>query len=357
MSLPFNKLSIKDIRKETADCVSIAFDIPKDLEKTFFFTHGQHITIKTDLNNEAIRRNYSICSSPMDHELRIAIKKIPNGLFSNYANNNLKIGDTLEVMPPSGKFHTSLSAINENSYMAFAAGSGITPIISIIKTTLQTEPKSNFTLIYGNKNRYSILFKEALEALKNKYLDRFRVVYILSREKTDSDIHFGRIDEEKCKRLLESSVHPKNIQAFFLCGPEEMIFSIQSFLESIGVEKQKIHFELFNLKNDQTNKTDINSAAQQNNMSNITVKQDGRSFNFMLSYYGNSLLNEALTFGADLPFACKKGVCCTCKAKLLEGEVEMDRVYGLESDEIDQGYILTCQAHPRSEKIVVDFDI
>jgi ring-1,2-phenylacetyl-CoA epoxidase subunit PaaE len=357
MSLPFNKLIIKDIRKETADCVSIAFDIPKDLEKTFSFTHGQHITIKTDLNNEAIRRNYSICSSPIDHEFRIAIKKIPNGLFSNYANNNLKIGDTLEVMPPAGKFHTSLSAINENIYMAFAAGSGITPIISIIKTTLQTEPKSNFTLIYGNKNRYSILFKEALEALKNKYLDRFRVVHILSREKTDSDIHFGRIDEEKCKRLLEGTVHPKNIQAFFLCGPEEMIFSIQSFLESIGVEKQKIHFELFNLKNDQPNKTDLHSATQQNNMSNITVKQDGRSFNFMLSYYGNSLLNEALTFGADLPFSCKKGVCCTCKAKLLEGEVEMDRVYGLESDEIDQGYILTCQAHPRSEKIVVDFDI
>jgi ring-1,2-phenylacetyl-CoA epoxidase subunit PaaE len=251
-------------------------------------------------------------------------------------------------MPPIGKFQTRLSPENENNYMAFAAGSGITPILSIIKTTLQTEPNSSFTLVYGNKNRYSILFKEVLEALKNKFLHRFRIVYILSREKTDSDIHFGRIDAEKCKRILESTVHPKNIQAFFLCGPEEMIFSIQSFLESIGIEKQKIHFELFNIKNIPQNKIDTIIPLKNNNFSNITVTQDGRSFNFILAYHGNSLLNEALTHGADLPFACKKGVCCTCKAKLLEGEVEMDRVYGLEPDEIDQGYILTCQAHPMS---------
>ena len=358
MSLQFYTLKVKDIRKETVDCVSISFEIPKELEEIYSFTPGQYITIKKELNNESLRRNYSICSSPLDHELRIAVKKIPNGVFSNYANNQLQIGDELEIMPPAGKFFSSLSAIDENNYLAFAAGSGITPILSIIKTTLQTESKSSFTLVYGNKNRYSILFKEALEALKNKYLDRFRIIYILSREKTDSDIHYGRIDEEKCKTILASTIDPKNIQAFFLCGPEEMIFSIQSYLEKIGIDKHKIHFELFNIEGNQQKKiAPITQTIDSSILSNVTVIQDGRSLNFMLSYHGNNLLNAALETGADLPFACKKGVCCTCKAKLIEGEGEMDRVYGLEPEEIDQGYILTCQAHPRSEKLVVDYDI
>jgi ring-1,2-phenylacetyl-CoA epoxidase subunit PaaE len=358
MPLLFNKLKVKDIRKETVDCVSIAFEIPKELVHTYSFTQGQYITIKIELNHESVRRNYSICSSPLDHEFRIAVKKIPNGIFSNYANSILKIGDELEVLPPKGNFHSNLSANNENNYMAFAAGSGITPIISIIKTILLTEPKSSFTLVYGNKNRYSILFKEALEALKNKFLDRFRIIYILSREKTDSEIHFGRIDEEKCKKVLESSIEPEKFQAFFLCGPEEMIFSIRSYLERIGVEKKRIHFELFNVNRAQaTNKETNTQTLDSSSLSNITIQQDGRSFNFMLPYHGNNILNAALATGAELPYACRKGVCCTCKAKLVSGEVEMDQVYGLEPDEIDQGYILTCQSHPRSENIVVDFDI
>jgi len=358
MSLQFYTLKVKEIRKETVDCVSIAFEIPNELEKLFSFKQGQNITIKKNLNNTQIRRTYSICSSPLDQELRIAVKKIPNGLFSNYANTILQIGDELEIMTPAGKFYSELSADNENSYLAFAAGSGITPIISIIKTTLQLEKKSTFTLVYGNKNRYSILFKETLEALKNKYLDRLCIINVLSREKTDSDIHFGRIDEEKCKKIFESTIQPKNIHSFFLCGPEDMIFSIQSFLKSIGIENNKIHFELFNAKDTQQNKTVPIPFVQENNsVSEITIKQDGRSFNLLLSYYGNSILNAAMATGADLPFACKKGVCCTCKAKLIEGEVEMDRVYGLEPEEIDQGYILTCQAHPRSDKLVVDYDI
>jgi ring-1,2-phenylacetyl-CoA epoxidase subunit PaaE len=358
MSLQFNKLKVKEVRKETADCVSIVFDIPKSLEQQYSFKQGQYITIKKDFNGESIRRNYSICSSPLDQELRIAVKKIPNGVFSSYANDFLQKNDELEVLPPAGKFFTELSADQENNYFAFAAGSGITPILSIIKTTLQTETKSNFTLVFGNRNRYSILFKEALEALKNKYLHRFRIIYILSREKTESDIHFGRIDEEKCQKILESTIDPQKINAFFLCGPEEMIFSVKSFLKSIAIEDSKIHFELFNITNSINKKIAISSSSNDAGVtSKITVKQDGRSFDFFLPYHGNSILNAAMATGADLPFACKKGVCCTCKAKLMEGEVEMDRVYGLEPDEIDQGYILTCQAHPRSEKIVVDFDI
>ncbi|MCX6204726.1 MAG: phenylacetate-CoA oxygenase/reductase subunit PaaK [Bacteroidetes bacterium] len=358
MSLQFNKLKVKEVRKETADCVSIVFDIPKHLEALYSFKQGQYITIKKDFNGEAIRRNYSICSSPFDQELRIAVKKIPNGIFSTYANDQLQKFDELEVFPPAGKFFSELSEEHENNYVAFAAGSGITPILSIIKTTLLTERKSSFTLVYGNRNRYSILFKEALEALKNKYLDRFRIIYILSREKTESDLHFGRIDEEKCQRILSSTIDPQKINAFFLCGPEEMIFSVKAFLKTISINDTKIHFELFNISNSVAPKNTILSNSNDAGInSKITVKQDGRSFDFLLPYHGNSILNAAMATGADLPFACKKGVCCTCKAKLIEGEVEMDRVYGLEPDEIDQGYILTCQAHPRSEKIVVDFDI
>lgn len=358
MSLHFHQLRIKEVRKETADCVSIVFDIPTDLEQLYSFKQGQYITIKKDFNGESVRRNYSICSSPFDHELRIAVKKIPGGVFSSYANDLLQKADTLEVLPPAGKFFTELRAEQENNYVAFAAGSGITPILSIIKTTLQTESKSSFTLVYGNRNRYSILFKEALEALKNKYLDRFRIIYILSREKTDSEIHFGRIDEAKCKTILNSTINPQKINAFFLCGPEEMIFSVKSYLSSIGISDSKIHFELFNIStNSPKTNAKVSTAADAGLNSKITVIQDGRSFDFLLPYQGNSILNAAMATGADLPYACKKGMCCTCKAKLVEGEVEMDRVYGLESDEIDQGFILTCQAHPRSEKIVVDFDI
>jgi ring-1,2-phenylacetyl-CoA epoxidase subunit PaaE len=358
MSLQFNKLTIKEIQKETTDCVSIVFDVPKELQKLYSFKQGQYLTVKKEIRGESVRRNYSICSSPLDHELKIAVKKIPYGVFSSFANDVLRKGDVLEVMPAAGKFFTELSADNKNNYFAFAAGSGITPILSIIKTTLQTEPNSSFTLVYGNRNRYSILFKEAIEAFKNKWLNRFRVIYILSREKTETDLHFGRIDAEKCELILNSTIHPENISAFFLCGPEEMIFSVKDFLEKKGIEKNKIHFELFNIDNKKkATHTCTIIAAENKLISNITVKQDGRSFDFLLAYNGNSILNAAMETGADLPFACKKGVCCTCKAKLLEGEVEMDRVYGLEPDEIDQGYILTCQSHPRTEKIVVDFDI
>lgn len=358
MSLQFHKLTIKEIQKETADCVSIVFDIPEQLQQFYSFKQGQYLTVKKEMGGESVRRNYSICSSPLDHELKIAIKKIPNGIFSSYANEVLQKGDVLDVMPATGKFYTELSSENKNNYFAFAAGSGITPILSIIKTTLQTEPNSSFTLVYGNRNRYSILFKDTIEAFKNKWLNRFRVIYILSREKTDTDLHFGRIDAEKCEQILKTTIPLKNISAFFLCGPEEMIFSVKDFLEKKGVEKNKIHFELFNINNKKKtthNYTDI--SAESKLIGKITVKQDGRSFDFLLPYYGDTILIAAMETGADLPFACKKGVCCTCKARLLEGEVEMDRVYGLEPDEIDQGYILTCQSHPRSEKIVVDFDI
>lgn len=357
MSIHFHALSVKDIRKETGDCVSIAFAIPDDLKETFSYKQGQYITLRTNINGEEIRRSYSVCSSPLDNELRVAVKKVTQGIFSTHANEQLKKGDTLDVMPPMGKFYTALDPSNKKQYTGFAAGSGITPLLSIIKTTLRTEPHSSFTLVYGNRNRHSIIFKEELEALKNLYIDRFRVIYILSREKTDAAVNFGRIDADKCNELCNKNLDINKTDAFFLCGPEDMIFSVKEQLEKLGVDEKKIHFELFTASGKrQSSVVNRESLGKEEVKSKITIKLDGVSFDFDLGFEGEAILDAALKHGADLPYACKGGVCCTCRAKLVEGEVDMDVNYGLEQEEIEQGFILTCQAHPRTEKVVVDFD-
>lgn len=357
MSIHFEKLQVSEVRKETGDCVSIAFTVPPALQEKFNYIQGQYITLRTTINGEDVRRSYSVCSSPLDNELRVAVKKVEEGAFSTYANEFLKSGDTLDVMPPMGKFFTALKPEQIKQYVGFASGSGITPLLSIIKTTLQTEPRSSFTLVYGNRNRHSIIFKEALEGLKNRYMERFRVIYILSREKTDAAINFGRIDAEKCTALCNKNLDITTTDEFFLCGPESMIFSVKDQLEQLGVDKKKIHFELFTVpgqklssivKREYAVKTEVNSK--------ITVKLDGIAFDFDLGFDGDAILDAALKNGADLPYACKGGVCCTCRAKLVEGEVDMDVNYGLEQEEIEQGFILTCQSHPRTEKVVVDFD-
>lgn len=353
----FETLTISDVRKETSDCVSVAFVIPENGKEQFRFKQGQYITVRTTINGEDVRRSYSICSSPLDGELRVAVKKVPDGLFSTYANEQLKKGDQLQVMAPVGRFHTELDPAADKQYIAFAAGSGITPVFSIIKTTLLTEPQSRFTLIYGNRNRHSIIFKEQLEALKNKFIGRFSIVHILSREKTDAPIHFGRIDAAKTTALCEMLIDPVKAAAIFLCGPEEMVFSVKETLELNGVDPKKIHFELFTATKKTGTANRQRSAAAREVKSRITVKQDGISFEFDLEFEGDSILEAALKQGADLPFACKGGVCCTCKAKLLEGEVEMDLNYGLEPDEVEQGFILTCQSHPVTEKVMIDFDV
>ena len=357
MSLHFHPLTVKQVRRETGECVSVAFFVPKELKETFSFIQGQYVTIRTIIHEEEVRRSYSICSSPLENELRIAIKKVTNGVFSTYANEELKKGDTIDVMPPIGKFFTELQPDQSKQYVGFAAGSGITPLLSIIKTTLQTELNSSFTVVYGNRNRHSIIFKEDLEALKNLYMNRFRVIYILSREKTDASINFGRIDGEKAITLFNKTIDITKIDSFFLCGPEEMIFSVKDTLLKLGVPNKKIHFELFTTA-DIKKKLVVSddSKVDFRHKSNITVKLDGIAFDFDLDFEGDAILDAALKKGADLPYACKGGVCCTCRAKLIEGEVDMDVNYGLEPEEIEQGFILTCQSHPRTEKVVVDFD-
>lgn len=353
MALHFYKLTVKEIKQETADCVSIAFDIPENIQKEFQFIQGQNITIKTDLDD--IRRSYSICTSPLENELRVAVKKVTNGVFSTFASEKLKKGDVLEVMPPSGSFYTEVNTANKKEYVFFAAGSGITPVISIIKTILLTEEQSNVTLVYGNKNTSSIIFKEEIEALKDKRLQRFRVFHILSRERTESDFNVGRIDVSKCHHISKL-ININAVDDFFICGPEEMIFTVKDFLVGWGIPANKIHFELFTTPTRKN--TQIYKAAKQSTKegSEVTIKVDGRSYELMLDYNSNTILEAGLAQGIDLPFACKGGVCCSCKAKLLEGEVEMEANYGLEESEVKDGYILTCQSHPRSKKVVVDYD-
>jgi ring-1,2-phenylacetyl-CoA epoxidase subunit PaaE len=357
----FHQLTIADIRKETPDCVSIAFEVPEELKTAYQFKHGQNLTLRTLINNEEVRRSYSICSCPADNELRVAIKKAPYGKFSMWANNMLKKGDVLEVLPPTGTFFTELNPTHKKKYLAFAAGSGITPVISIIKTTLLTEPESSFTLVYGNQNRNSIIFKEQLEALKNKYINRLAIHFLLSREQTDAAVYSGRIDNGKLSLLSEKLIDVRGMDDIFICGPEQMIFTVMDWLQQYGIEKKKIHFELFTTPGQKTEvsnkKSEVRKEEASAEKSKITVKLDGIAFDFDLPYDGETILEAALQQGADLPFSCKGGVCSTCKARLIEGKVDMDTNYALEQEEVDAGYILTCQSHPRTAKVVVDFDV
>lgn len=357
MAVHFHSLKVAIVKKETPDCVSITFSVPENLQAAFAFEQGQNITIKKNIDGEEIRRSYSICSAPFEHTLKVAVKKVDGGKFSYYANEVLQVGDELDVLPPTGKFNCTLHSNNKKKYLAFAAGSGITPILSIIATTLYTEPGSSFTLVLGNQSRASIIFFEELEALKNKYLQRFNFINILSREKTDAPINSGRIDSGKLESLSKL-IDYKKTDEVFICGPEAMIFCVRDFLTEKGIDKKHIHFELFttpgvNKAESKKLKTESETATK----SNITVTLDGRSFDFDLAFNSESILDAALQQGADLPYACKGGVCCTCKAKLISGEVEMDVNWGLEQEEIEQGFILTCQSHPKTDKVVVDFDI
>lgn len=354
----FYPLTVSSVRRETDDCVSITFSVPDDLKEQFRFRQGQSLALRTKIDGQEVRRNYSICSSPLEEVLRIAVKKVPGGLFSSWANEQLKPGDTLEVTPPTGRFYTPLDAGQAKNYVAFAAGSGITPVLSLLKTTLLTEPNSSFTLVYGNRNRSSILFKEELEALKDRFLNRFRVYHILSRELMDTPLNSGRIDRKKTAFLFDRLINLSQSHEFFLCGPEEMIFTVRNLLLERGVAKEKIHFELFGAPRKESSavQNKLETLAASGPQATIQIKLDGSTFQFTLPADGQSILDGALAVGADLPYACKGGVCCTCKAKLVTGEVRMDAAWGLEPDEIAAGYILTCQSHPTTEQVTVDFD-
>lgn len=358
MSTQFHKLRVKEVRRETPECVSVALAVPAELASKFAFTPGQYLTFKMP-GAADVRRSYSICVSPLDRELRVAIKKLEGGIFSTYANEALKVGDELETMPPQGRFFTELKTTNAKNYLFFAAGSGITPILSLTKTILATEPESQVTLVYGNKTKGTIIFKTEIEALKNKNLERLSVYHVLSRERAEADFLSGRIDAKKAEYLLEKIIAARSIDECFLCGPEDMILGVKDVLLARGVPLEKIHFELFFSNTAQIKKQQQAAKASESTgvKSRITLKLDGVETVFELGHQGENILDAALKQGVDLPFACKGGVCATCRAKVEVGSVEMDVNYSLAPDELQAGFVLTCQAHPRSPDVRVNFDI
>ncbi|MCC6461883.1 MAG: phenylacetate-CoA oxygenase/reductase subunit PaaK [Saprospiraceae bacterium] len=351
----FYLLRVRSLRRETADTVSVAFDVPEALQYLFQFKPGQYLSLRTEIDGVDQRRSYSICSAPAEQELRVAVKKVAGGVFSTFVNERLQEGDELLVMPPQGRFTTDLSAANEHLYVAFAAGSGITPVISILKSVLLEEPKSRFLLFFGNRGFDHIIFRETLEALKNRYPDRLAVHHVLSRESVGADWFYGRLDADKCRAYARLLFRPEEVDAYFLCGPEDMIFDIQPALEALGADPKRVHFELFTTAGMPKRETTA-SAQKESFDASVTVIQDGTQFDFQLPSDGSTLLDAAMRAGADLPFSCKGGVCSTCKARVLEGEVAMDLNYGLEPDEVEAGYVLMCQSHPKSAKVVVSFD-
>ena len=353
----FHSLRVQEVRRETADCVSVSFDVPETLTDAYAFTQGQYLTLKTQINGEEVRRSYSICTSPLDDDLRVAIKEVPDGKFSTFANQHLQKDTLIDVMTPTGNFFTELSETNEKNYVCFAAGSGITPVMSIMKTVLQREPNSQFTLFYGNKGADSVIFKEKIDGLKSDYMNRLTVHHILSREHPGSDLFYGRIDEEKCQSFCNLLLDVKEVDEFFLCGPKAMIRAVSTTLEKEGVDKKRIHFELFTSPLGKLDgKRKVRKTVAKNIISKIKITSDSNLLQFDLESEGVTILDAALAAGADLPFACKGGVCCTCKAKLISGNIEMDVNYALEPDEVAAGYILTCQAHPTTDEVHVSFD-
>lgn len=353
----FYPLRVSELRRESADTVSIAFEVPEALRELFHFVQGQYLTLRTVIDGQDVRRSYSICSAPHEQEWRVAVKKIDGGLFSTFANERLQVGDEIRVMPPQGRFYTQLHPEHACTYVAFAVGSGITPILSILKSTLVQEPHSRFILFYGNRGFDHIVFREQLEQLKNLYPERLSVHHVLSRESLGSPLFFGRINGEKCRAYAQYFFQPDSIDQVFLCGPEEMIFEVRDALSELGVPVEKVHFELFTTPG-APKKDPTQAAAAANNSfeASVTIIQDGVKLDFTLPSAGSTLLDAAMRAGADLPFSCKGGVCSTCKARVLEGTVQMEINYGLEPDEVAAGYVLTCQAHPTSQRVVVSFD-
>lgn len=354
----FHSIKVKDIYKETTDCSVVTFDIPENLYADFDFSAGQHLTLKAMINGEDVRRSYSLCSSPLDKEWKVAVKQIPGGVFSTYVNEEVKTGDVLEVMAPSGKFGVPIEKETPKNYIAFAAGSGITPMLSIIKTHLAAEPRATFKLFYLNRTVKSIIFKEEIEQLRNQYLGRFEIFYFLTKEQRDIELFNGRFNSEKLQTLTKTLIDVTTTDEVFICGPEEMIFLIRDELVAAGLEKEKVHYELFVTGlSEEDKKRAARLAEQKVEGVEVTIIDGGKEFHFTMTEEYDNILDAALGAGADLPFACKGGVCSTCKCKVEGGTMEMKINYALEEDEVAQNLMLSCQAVPTSEKVKVNFDV
>jgi ring-1,2-phenylacetyl-CoA epoxidase subunit PaaE len=350
----FHPLTIAHVARETRDAVAITFDVPSSLKEAFRFVQGQHLTLRAEVDGEDLRRSYSICSAVQDDCLRIAVKKAAGGAFSTWVNEQVKAGQTIEVMPPMGHFNIPLHANNRKHYLGFAAGSGITPLLSIIKTTLLAEPQSRFTLFYGNRSSATVIFKEELSDLKDLFLSRLNLVYVMSREPQDIALLNGRIDRQKTDALLSHWVDLEDVDAAFICGPDGMMHAVSTALQEHGFPKSKIKIELFAASIPKhEHKAPVTPAAGE---CTVTAIIDGAARQFTLEKTKENVIDAALRQGVELPYSCKGGVCSTCRAKLVEGEVDMDVNFALEDYELARGFILCCQSYPVTDKVVVDFD-
>jgi ring-1,2-phenylacetyl-CoA epoxidase subunit PaaE len=353
MTPRFHPLRIAEVRRETPDSVSLRFDVPPALAQEYAFVQGQHVTLRTQLDGSEVRRSYSICAGVDDGELRVAIKQVPGGLFSGFANTRLQAGDTIDVLTPEGRFNTPLDPAHAKHYVAFAAGSGITPVLSLIRTTLAREPASRFTLFYGNRRQGSVMFLEALEDLKDRYLQRFTLHCLFSRDHQDVALLNGRLDREKVLALVESLVPVDTIDEAFVCGPGGMIDEVESALRDCGLPAARIHLERFGVPGAApAHRVEPGDAPH----ATIEVVIDGSRREVEFFESDPSILDAALRAGIELPYSCRGGMCCTCRGKVLAGSVRMDKNYSLEPRDLEAGFALTCQAHPLTERVLISFD-
>lgn len=352
----FHPLTVAAVRQETRDAIVVTFDVPPQLRDTYRYTQGQYLTLRTSIDDHEVRRSYSICSGVQDDRLRVAIKRTPGGQFSTWANTSLQPGTVLDVMPPMGNFFLPLDAANRKHYLAFAAGSGITPMLSIIKTTLQAEPHSRFTLLYGNRASSSVMFKDELAELKDQYLERFKLVYILSREPQDIELFHGRIDRERCDRLFSSWIDLADADAAFLCGPAQMTQDVSEALQARGFPKANIKVELFAAGGPKPQHVQGQRAVAGSAQCDVTLIIDGAHVSFSMDKDKESVLDAALAQGIDVRYSCKAGVCSTCRCKVVDGKVDMDANYALEDYEVARGFALSCQSFPVTDRLVMDFD-
>jgi ring-1,2-phenylacetyl-CoA epoxidase subunit PaaE len=351
----FHRLAVSELRRETPDAVSLTFAIPKELEQDYRFSPGQYLTLRTTMDGEEVRRSYSICSGPDDGELRIAVKKVDGGAFSNWAADELSCGDVLDVMTPTGRFGVASAPTEARIHVGFAAGSGITPILSIVKGVMALEPNSRFFLFYGNRSTGGMLFRETLEELKDRFIERLSVFHVISGEEQDIPILHGRLDGEKVRVLLRSLVGTESIDHVFICGPSGMSEEIEATCRDIGIPADRVHVERFvsEFGGKPRPKTVVPAGAPPKALAALII--DGKRREVPVAE-GEAILDAALRAGVDLPFACKGGMCSTCRARLVEGEAQMEVNYSLEPWELEKGFVLTCQARPTSDRVVVDYD-
>ena len=357
MSTHFHSLRVKSITPDTDEAVIVSFDVPSALKNDFAFTQGQHLTLRTLLNGKEERRSYSICSGVDDGELRIGVRHVTGGVMSSWLNQSLKTDDSIDVLPPEGRFFVPIDPTQARHYLGIAGGSGITPILAIMKTVLAREPLSQFTLIYGNRRQASTMFKEELEDLKNRYLTRLTLHTVFSQEHMDSPLNSGRLTQAKLGEFLGPLIQPQQLDHVFVCGPHGFNDEADAALLAAGVPAEHIHIERFGVPVDASGGA-AKPAAQPGDAPQAIVQiiRDGLSREIEFRTEHGNVLDAAAAAGLEVPYSCKSGVCCTCRAKLIEGKVRMDRNFALEPHEVAAGFVLTCQAHPLTERVVISFD-